>query len=53
MKKQKWDKETKMAVVLDLIKKTQPVSQICKAHGVSEGLAYKWRDTALAVMEEH
>lgn len=52
MKKQKWDKEIKMAVVLELLKKAQPVSQICKGHGVSEALAYKWRDTALAAMDE-
>lgn len=52
MKNRKWDIETKMAVILEMLKQEQSVSQICKAHGVSEALAYKWREEALLAMQE-
>lgn len=52
MKNRKWETDTKMAMVLEMLKGGQPVSQICRSNGVSEALAYKWRDDALQAMQE-
>lgn len=52
MKNRKWETEEKMAVVMEMLQGNQNVAQICRAHGVSEALAYKWRDDALQAMQE-
>lgn len=51
----KWGKggpEEKTAIVLEMLKGSKPVTQICKAHGVSDGVVYRWRDEALEAMQE-
>lgn len=52
MKNRKWESEEKMSVVMEMLKGDQTVAQICRSHGVSEALAYKWRDDALSAMQE-
>ena len=47
----KWSPEEKMAIVMEMLKKDKPIAQICKAYGVSDGMAYKWRDEALCAMQ--
>jgi transposase len=52
MTRRKWTAEEKMSVVMEMFRQERPVTQICKSYGISEGLAYKWRDEALAAMQE-
>ncbi len=52
MSKKKWSPEEKTAIVLDMLIKQRPVTQICKEYGVSDGVAYRWRDEALEAMKE-
>ena len=47
----KWSTEEKMAIVMEMLKKTKPVTQICKEYGVNDGMVYKWRDEALNGMQ--
>ena len=52
MKKQKqYTSDEKLSVVLQVLKGQKPVTQICKEHGVSDSLAYRWRDEALEGMK--
>ena len=48
----KWTMEEKMSVVMEMFRQERPVTQICKSYGISDALAYKWRDEALAAMQE-
>lgn len=48
----KWSMEEKMSVVMEMFRKERPVTQICKSYGISDAQAYKWRDEALAAMQE-
>ncbi len=48
----KWTIEEKMSVVMEMFRQERPVTQICKSYGISDALAYKWRDEALAAMQE-
>ena len=48
----KWSPEEKLAIVMEMLKKERPVSQICKEYGVNDGMAYKWRDDALNAMQD-
>jgi transposase-like protein len=52
MTHKKWTADEKVSVVLEMFKKERPVTQICKSYGISDGQAYKWRDEALAAMQE-
>lgn len=52
MAHKKWTAEEKMSVVLEMLAKERPVTQICKSFGISDALAYKWRDDALEAMQE-
>lgn len=52
MTHKKWTVEEKMSVVMEMFQKERPVTQICKSYGISDGQAYKWRDEALAAMQE-
>jgi len=52
MTRRKWTAEEKMSVVMEMFRQEQPVTQICRSYGISEGLAYKWRDEAMAAMQE-
>ena len=47
----KWSIEEKMSIVMEMLKKDKPVTQICKEYGVKYGMAYKWRDAALSGMQ--
>ena len=47
----KWSTEEKMAIVMEMLKRDKPVTQICKEYGVNDGMAYKWRDEALTGMQ--
>lgn len=51
MKQRKYSAEEKMAVVLEMMKGEKPVTQICKSHGISDAMAYRWRDEALEAMK--
>lgn len=37
---------------MEMFRKERPVTQICKSYGISDAQAYKWRDEALAAMQE-
>jgi transposase-like protein len=47
MKGRKWDPEMKLAIVLEGIKGTKSVSEICREHKISQSQYYKWRDKFL------
>lgn len=36
--------ESKMAIVLEGLKGERSVAEICKEHGISQALYYRWRD---------
>ena len=48
----KWSTDEKMAVVMEMLRKERPITQICKSFGVSDAQASKWRDEALAGMQD-
>ena len=52
MAHRKWTAEEKISVVMEMFKRDRPVTQICKTYGISDAQAYKWRDEALAAMQE-
>lgn len=52
MTHRKWTGEEKMSVVMEMFRQERPVTQICKSYGISDAQAYKWRDEALAAMQE-
>jgi transposase-like protein len=47
MKQRKWTAEEKMAIILEGIKGTKSVSEICREHKISQALYYRWRDKFL------
>jgi len=51
MPKQKWSKEEKKLVVLELLKGGKSVAQICRERGISEALIYRWRDQAFKAID--
>lgn len=52
MPKQKWSKEEKKLVVLELLKGGKSVGQISKERGISDALIYRWRDQAFKAIDE-
>ena len=52
MSQKKWSPEEKTAIVLEMLKGQKAVTQVCKSYGVSDGMAYRWRDAALVGMKE-
>ncbi|MFQ6103276.1 MAG: transposase [Candidatus Glassbacteria bacterium] len=44
MRGRRWTVEEKLSIVLEGVKGDRPVSEICKEHGVSLPLYYKWRN---------
>lgn len=52
MTKPKYSLELKKSVVMEIFKAQKSVSQICIEHGISDTLAYKWRDDAMAGIQE-
>lgn len=52
MKHKKYSADEKLAVVMTMLKGEKSVSQICKEYGVSDAMAYRWRDEALEGMKD-
>ena len=51
MKHKKYSADEKTAVVMAIMKGQKTISQICKEYGVSDGVAYRWRDEALEAIK--
>lgn len=47
MKMRKWSPEEKLAIVLEGIRGTRSLAEICREHQVSQTLYYQWRDKFL------
>ncbi|MBI5300412.1 MAG: transposase [Deltaproteobacteria bacterium] len=47
MPKNKHTEETKLAVVLEGLKSAGSIAEMCRKHGISDSLYYKWRDVFL------
>jgi transposase-like protein len=47
MKKRNWSVEEKLAIVLEGLKERRSVVEICREHGISQTLYYRWRDKFL------
>ncbi len=47
MKQRRWTVEEQFAIVLEGLKEKRPVTEICRAHQVSQTLYYRWRDRFL------
>lgn len=52
MKMRKYTADEKMAVVMEMVRSGKSVTQICKENGISDGMAYRWRDEALLGMRD-
>jgi len=44
----RWKEEEKLALVLSMLKGTEPIAALCARHGISATQAYKWRDEFVA-----
>ena len=44
MAKSKYSEETKMAVVLEGLRNGSSIAELCRKHGISDALYYRWRD---------
>ncbi|MBW1677931.1 MAG: transposase [Deltaproteobacteria bacterium] len=47
MSYRKWSSSQKMAIVLEGIKTSITVAELCRKHGISQTQYYKWRDQFL------
>jgi transposase-like protein len=47
MRHRQWTAEQKLAIVLEGIKGTVSVAELCRTHGVNQVQYYKWRDLFL------
>jgi transposase len=47
MKRSNWTTEEKLAVVLEGLNQRKSVSEICRDHGISQTIYYRWRDMFL------
>lgn len=47
MKLRKWTAEEKMAIVLEGLRAQRSVAEICREHGISQTVFYRWRDRFL------
>ena len=45
--KKQWTGREKLAIVLEELKGECRISKLCNAHGISQGMYYKWRDQLL------
>lgn len=45
--KKQWTGKEKLAIVLQGLKGECSVSELCNAHGITQGMYYKWRDQLL------
>jgi transposase-like protein len=39
-----WSAEQKLEIVLAVLRGQEPMTQLCRRHGVSETAVYRWRD---------
>lgn len=44
MAKRKYTEETKLGVVLEGLKNSSSIAELCRKHGISDALYYRWRD---------
>jgi transposase-like protein len=47
MTQKRWSIDEKVEIVLAVIRGQEPMSRICKHHGVSETAVYRWREQFL------
>jgi transposase-like protein len=47
LKQRKWQIDEKLAIVLEGIKQTKSVSEICREHQIAQSQYYTWRDKFL------
>jgi transposase len=52
MSKKQWSTAEKKLIVLEMLKGQKSVSQISKEYGISDSMAYLWRDKALKSIDE-
>ncbi len=45
--KKQWTGQEKLSIVLQGLKGTCSVSELCNEHGITQGMYYKWRDQLL------
>ncbi len=46
-KRRSWTPDEKAEIVLAGLRGDRPVTEVCREHGISETLYYKWRDKLL------
>jgi transposase-like protein len=44
MKRRKWAPKEKLRIVIEGLKGTVPLGELCANHGISQTLFYRWRD---------
>ena len=44
MRKSKYSEEVKVSVVLEGLKNGTSIAELCRRHGISDALYYRWRD---------
>ena len=47
MKRRKWSSQQKLQVVLEGLKGTVPLGELCSRHQISQAQYYQWRDRLL------
>ena len=47
MKRRKWTSQQKLAIVLEGLRGTVPLAQLCTKHQVSQAQFYQWRERLL------
>jgi len=52
MSKRDWSDTEKQLIVLEILKGQKSVCQLAKEYGISDSLAYRWRDEALQAIKE-
>lgn len=47
MKRRKWSSSQKLQIVLEGLKTTMPLAELCNRHQISQSQYYQWRDRLL------
>ena len=47
MKRRQWTNQQKLQILLEGIKGTMPIGELCNKYEISQGQYYKWRDLLL------
>lgn len=47
MERRKWTQAQKLQIVLEGVRNTVPLGELCSRHGISQALYYQWRDRLL------